>query len=462
MNIKNELSILTEMELQNIQNQKYQNITYHVFQTLGTEKKSDYNKYEEDIANLKYSVDILQGFSSFKSKLSRKIVRKKGRTNTKKKTRLVHYRSLNDRNYENSSTSLDKLIKKNYYIKQKESNTNLSKDSKKKLNNIITNKNINIKDNEDINKNKNKNEIFITNLLNLEESENNNNNTYINNGTNRYTEYMKNTNKYNFNNKSYSLKKYLPPIKNTSHIFNIKSSNIRNNTLNNLNQKCSFLNQMINDNNKSFDNKKKESFFHYVSTENNVGGSKNKKILKINEDVVLNMIKRNKKIVNTIRQIKNNLEEANIDFETKFKYANWKYGIADMNKYFIDIDAYKKSEEDLINKRKSFFDRLDDIIEDIKKRKKNKHIENIAKQFGIKLKDKVNDKNKELEEETDKIIFKSRDLKTSLRELYKRRKEEKQNREKIENILIKCKDKFNNIKTKLNEYQIKERKLKEI
>ena len=351
------------------------------------------------------------------------------------------------------------MIKKNYYIKQKESNTNLSKDSKKKLNKIIANKNINIKDSEDINKNKN--EIFITNLLNFEENENNNN-TYINNVTNRYTEYMKNTDRYNFNNKSYSLKKYLPPIKNSSHIFNIKSSNIRNNTLNNLNQKWSFLSQMINDNNRSFDNKNEESFFHYVSTENYGGGSKNKKILKINENVVLNMIKRNKKIVNTVRQIKNNLEEANIDFETKFKYVNWKYGIADMNKYFIDIDAYKKSEEDLINKRKSFFDRLDDIIEDIKKRKKNKNLENIAKQFGIKLKDKVNNKNQELEEETDKIIFKSRDVRTSLRELYKRRKEEKQNREKIENILIKCQEKFNNIKTKLNEYQIKERKLKEI
>jgi len=46
----------------------------------------------------------------------------------------------------------------------------------------------------------------------------------------------------------------------------------------------------------------------------------------------------------------------NIDFETKFKYVNWKYGIADMDKYFIDIDAYKKNEEDLINKRKSLYD----------------------------------------------------------------------------------------------------------
>ena len=121
------------MEFHDIQNQKNQNITYHVFQALGKEKKSEYNQYEKDIANLKYNVDILEGFSSFKSKLSRKMVRKKGRNNTKKKTRIVHYRPLNDRNYENSSKSLDRLIKKNYYIKQKESNTNLSKDSKKKF-----------------------------------------------------------------------------------------------------------------------------------------------------------------------------------------------------------------------------------------------------------------------------------------------------------------------------------------
>ena len=73
------------MEFHDTKNQKNQNITYHVFQALDKEKKSEYNQYEKDIANLKYNVDILEGFSSFKSKLSRKMVRKKGRTNTKKK-----------------------------------------------------------------------------------------------------------------------------------------------------------------------------------------------------------------------------------------------------------------------------------------------------------------------------------------------------------------------------------------
>ena len=68
-----------------------------------------------------------------------------------------------------------------------------------------------------------------------------------------------------------------------------------------------------------------------------------------------------------------------MDFETKFKYLNLKYGISDIIKYFIDLDAYKRIEEDEINDKKSFYDRLDDMIDNIKITKKNKNIENIAK-----------------------------------------------------------------------------------
>ena len=171
------------------------------------------------------------------------------------------------------------------------------------------------------------------------------------------------------------------------------------------------------------------------------------------------MIKNNKRIVKNIKQVKNNLEEANIEFESKFKYINWKYGIADMNKYFVDLQAYKKNEEELINKRKSFYDRLDDVIEDIKKVQKSKNLDNIAKQFGINLKEDV--KNKEIEE-SDKMLFKNREVKNSLKELYKRQKVEKEKRKKINQILSRCKDKFNSIWMKLDEYKIKEKKLKEV
>ena len=73
------------------------------------------------------------------------------------------------------------------------------------------------------------------------------------------------------------------------------------------------------------------------------------------------------------------MEYSNLDFEPKFKYLNWKYGISDIIKYFIDIDAYKRIEEDEIKDKKIFYDRLDDMIDNIKITKKNKNIENIAK-----------------------------------------------------------------------------------
>jgi uncharacterized protein YwbE len=53
-------------------------------------------------------------------------------------------------------------------------------------------------------------------------------------------------------------------------------------------------------------------------------------------------------------------------------------------------------------------------------------------------------------------------VKNSLKELYQRQKIEKIKREKIKEILIKSKERFNNIRLKLDQYRIKEKRLKEI
>ena len=449
------------MELQKMQDEKNTNLSYHVFQILETEKKSEYGKCQKNIEELKYNVDILKEFGGLKSKVvPRKIiVRKKTRTNTKRRTRIYRNYSLNNGDIENSNKSLDKLIKKNYYIinnkNQKSLNNKREKNENKRpitQNIIIPNKEENL--NQDTSKNEN--EIFITNFR----MSTGNGEEPSNNLVNRYSQYIKNTERYKLNNKIYSLKKYLPPIKTKSSLTNkINSNNLRSNTLNNLNEKYSYLNNLINEDSKTLNDKKLDNFFSYVQTDNSRSGSKHLKLLKINENIALKMIKNNKRIIKNIKHVKNNLEEANIEFESKFKYINWKYGIADMNKYFIDLQAYKKSEEELINKRKSFYDRLDDVIEDIKKVQKSKNLDNIAKQFGINLKEDV--KNKEIEE-SDKMFFKNREVKNSLKELYKRQKVEKEKREKIKQILSRCKDKFNSIWMKLDEYKIKEKKLKEV
>lgn len=469
------------MELQNNQNDVLKKTSYHVFQILETQKKSDYNKYQKNMAELQYNVDILQEYGVFKSRIPGKNTSKKARTVSRKRTRILkNNNSFNPENIENSSKSLEKLIKRHYFIKKKEdkkenekaANNNTNQKVKKiQSTNIYTNKfqhsllkkykthNINIlqserKMNEDNNNTKDKDEIFITNLINPE----NNDINSSNNGFNRYSEYIRNIERYSNIN-------YLPPIKNKSSFgkkpFNLKTVALRNNTLNNLNEKKSFLDKLINEEEETIDNKKKENFLTYAKTESYSKNSKSGKVLKINEDIVLNMIKNNKKFVSEIRNIKNNLEKANLDFETKFKYVNWKYGIADMNKYFIDIKAYRKNEEDLINKRKTFYDRLDDMVDDIKKAKKMKNISNIAKQFGIKIKDADDNKIKEIEE-SDKILSKNQEVKNSIKELYKRRKNEKLKRGKIKDILDRCRNKFNHIRTKLDQYKNKDKKLKEI
>ena len=493
------------MELQNIQNEKIKNSAYHVFQILETEKKNEYNKYQKNMENLKYNVDILKDYGNIKTKEPEKITRKKIRTFTRKKTRFLRNHSFNN-NDEDSSISLKKLMRRHYYIKkiEKKNKNEQEKDNLKgrinrfrsgkiSLNNLPTenfkinrfktgnlvmieedetirkkknkDKEINKKkydeiseekeenDNEQkIDKMKNQKEIFITNF-----SLNTDNDSNTDNIINRYSEYIRNTERYNKRN---SQKKFLPPIKNKSSSSN-QTTNLKSNFLssNTLNDKYSYINQMIEEDNKAYNNKNsiREDIITYLRTESS---GKNSNILKLNEEIVSNMIKRNKRIINNIRKVKNNLEEANIDFETKYKYINWKYGIADMNKYFIDIQSYRKNEEELINKRKSFYDRLDDVIDDIKQRRQMKKMDNIAKQFGINLKND-DDKNVVIEE-SDKIFFKNREVKNSLKELYKRQKIEKEKREKIKGILERCKEKFNHIRVKLDEFKLKDKKSKEI
>ena len=493
------------MELQNIQNEKIKNSAYHVFQILETEKKNEYNKYQKNMENLKYNVDILKDYGNIKTKEPEKITRKKIRTFTRKKTRFLRNHSFNN-NDEDSSIFLKKLMRRHYYIKkiEKKNNNKQEKDNLKgrinrfrsgkitlsnlptenfKINRFKTGNLVMVEEDETIRKKKNKDkeinkkkydeiseekeendneqkidkmksqkEIFITNF-----SLNTDNDVNTDNIINRYSEYIRNTERYNKRN---SQKKFLPPIKNKSSSSN-QTTNLKSNIFssNTLNDKYSYINQMIEEDNKAYNNKNsiRDDIITYLRTESS---GKNSNILKLNEEVVSNMIKRNKRIINNIRKVKNNLEEANIDFETKYKYINWKYGIADMNKYFIDIQSYRKNEEELINKRKSFYDRLDDVIDDIKQRRQMKKMDNIAKQFGINLK---NDDNKNVViEESDKIFFKNREVKNSLKELYKRQKIEKEKREKIKGILERCKEKFNHIRVKLDEFKLKDKKSKEI
>ena len=137
--------------------------------------------------------------------------------------------------------------------------------------------------------------------------------------------------------------------------------------------------------------------------------------------------------------------------KSKFKLAQWKYGIAETQKYFIDMQAYGKPEEDELIKRKTFYDLVEDLIDDIKKTKNEKEIKSIEdkyngnrnyKKFGdVKKKvDKKKEDNKNNDDlyAVDNAINKSKELSDVLKKIELRKIREQKKRDLIDNIFFKC------------------------
>ena len=100
-------------------------------------------------------------------------------------------------------------------------------------------------------------------------------------------------------------------------------------------------------------------------------------------------------IKNNISIGKKNLITANWYMNARFKYTEYKYGIAEIQKYFMDIKEFGKPEEDEINKRKTFFDFAEETIEELNKEKYQKQFESTTQKYGIDIKPKdLNDEDK--------------------------------------------------------------------
>ena len=414
------------MELQNISKIKKQGANYSMFKTLGDEKKVDYQLLDKSLARVKYDVNIFETFLSPKIKLNKKTGRRKMRVNTilRNKRIMRNNTSISSNKIFTSSSSLDKIIKKRYSITKMEI---IEKNEKGDFKPKKVNKSRNFNKYSQKNNQKENEGIFIT------EFKSNNDNNPIN----TIQEPKKREKKYKTD-KSYSLKNKLPPIKTKTAITN--KSNLKT---------IDYINKIINEDNKNAN--------VYLKTETPMI-KKHKKLLSIDEEGVLNMIKRNRRIVNNINTIKNNFENIMVNFETKYKYLNWKYGIADMDKYFIDIDSYKKDSEELINNKKAFYDKLDDMVDKINQQKELNDLQSIKKQFGIninKKKDNI-DYNSINVDESDKLYLKGKKIKNLLKELFERKRIEKLNRGKIKNILDRSRDRCNIINKNFNSFQMKE------
>ena len=149
-----------------------------------------------------------------------------------------------------------------------------------------------------------------------------------------------------------------------------------------------------------------------------------------------------------IKTIKNSRYKYDIDnwvMKLKFKYANWKYGIEDVQKYFIDLKDIGKDEEKELERRRSFYEKVELMVKKLNEEQERKKYINVYKKYGIN----VDDKKKNLKENefwvnelNDK---KMRELNKELKLTEQRKIKEKENRRKLKNILKKYRDGFDNI-----------------
>ena len=424
------------MELQNIYRNKNKKNTYRVFHTLGDEKKVNYELLNDSLTKIEYDVDIFAKFLSPRSRISR-ITKKPARQKTRRYS-IINYRRIPRNNtsissnlyYKSSSASFDKLYKNNYSTKFKEVKKESPKLRKLDLKNNKMSRNIKL----NLDKNKEKeNDIFITGFR-MKTSDDFNG--QINNLKGPYKVKQFQNNKKN-SNYTLTLKQFLPPVKGRKLMSTYNSIDNTNKT-----------------------NKEDNKSFNFFTNTVTQSIKRKNRFLTIDEKKVNEIMKYNKNIKNNINFVKNQFEYKYDTFEALYKYLNWKYGTADVNKYFIDIDTYKKNPEDIIDRKKSFYDKLDDMVDFLIKKRKMKDMENIKKQYGIninKKKDNI-DYNTINVDESEKLFLKGKKIKNKLKEVYERRKLEKGTRVKIKNILNRSKDRISIINKNFNNFRLKELK----
>ena len=162
---------------------------------------------------------------------------------------------------------------------------------------------------------------------------------------------------------------------------------------------------------------------------------------------IKNIIKDVKKINNNFKQKVYNYNLENWIMRSKFRYAQWRYGIADTEKYFIDINDFGKKEENELDYRKSFYEKVDLVIKELKEDEEKKEIMDDTEKYGIKLNHKKN--NKKVKENEywgdEKKINKMMEMNKALKLTEKRKVKEKKNWNKLEELMFQCKKGVYNI-----------------
>ena len=167
-------------------------------------------------------------------------------------------------------------------------------------------------------------------------------------------------------------------------------------------------------------------------------------LLKNTEKIEKIIRKKNSKIKNGINY---KLAEQNlIDWviKSKLKFARWKFGIAEIEKYFVDLNAFGKQEEQELIKRKTFYDEVEEIIDELKlseeekdmKKIKDKHNKEEKKDFNEFDKTEKNEENNDINM-VDNTLNKYSEVSKVLQKIKLRKLNEEKTRNVINNILAK-------------------------
>ena len=171
----------------------------------------------------------------------------------------------------------------------------------------------------------------------------------------------------------------------------------------------------------------------------------NRHELKQNTDKIeKSIMEKNSKIKNIINY---KLAEQNlIDWviKSKLKFARWKFGIAEIEKYFMDLNAFGKQEEQELIKRKTFYDSVEEIIDELKhieeekdmKKIQDKHNEEEKKDFSEFDKKEKNEDNIDINM-VDNTLKKYSEMSQVLQNIKLRKHNEDKTRNIINSILVK-------------------------
>ena len=167
-------------------------------------------------------------------------------------------------------------------------------------------------------------------------------------------------------------------------------------------------------------------------------------------------------------------EQDLVDWEmkSKLKLARWKFGIAEIEKYFVDLNTYGKPEEEELLKRKTFYDIVEELIDEIKQVEEEKDIKKIKDKYNKEeKKDFEFDKNGKKDEQknelnmVDNAMNKHSEISQVLKKIKLRRINEERTRHLIDDLLIQSdlrRKAINRSTDKLYSFKNKKERLNEI